>query len=105
MELRMNILFPTLDFNWHVCQNAVTILKARTSLKFNIIFKKKSTFLVKVDIHFQVGERPAENALQKLNTEIFSKLALMFRKAHALAFNNMPFSDFSWMCKLDQKKV
>ena len=34
---------------------------------------------------FQVGDRPAEKALQQLNADIFENLLFLFRNAHALA--------------------
>lgn len=53
---------------------------------------------------FQVGDRPAEKALQQLNADIFEKLLLLFRNAHALAKHDRPYSEFAWLCQLDKRK-
>ena len=53
---------------------------------------------------FQVGDRPAQNALQQLNADIFEKLLFLFRNDHTLAKHDRPYSDFAWHCQLDKRK-
>ena len=52
----------------------------------------------------QPGTSVAEKSLKKLNEKNMEKLQIMFRTAHALASKARPFTDFVWMCKLDQRK-
>lgn len=35
---------------------------------------------------------------------MFTRLTHLFRTAHAVVINNMPYTHFSWICQLDQKK-
>jgi hypothetical protein len=39
-----------------------------------------------------------------LNQAVIDKLAVLFRNAHALSLAGRPFSDFTWMARLDQMK-
>jgi hypothetical protein len=39
-----------------------------------------------------------------MNTAVQSRIAKLFRNAHALAKNCRPYTDFHWMCKLDNAK-
>ena len=50
------------------------------------------------------GKSIAEKSIQQLNNSAFDKLEKLFRTAHALARKNRPFSDFGWLCTLDEKK-
>ncbi|KAK3090549.1 hypothetical protein FSP39_012619 [Pinctada imbricata] len=45
----------------------------------------------------KVGERPAEKAIQQMNSDIFEKLLILFRNAHAIAKKSRPFSDYQWL--------
>ena len=47
---------------------------------------------------------PIHHAIQRLNEEAVAKLKILFRTAHAIAKHNRPFTDFKWMCTLDEKK-
>ena len=50
------------------------------------------------------GESSAEKIVMSLNKNIVSKLDILFRNAHAIAYNNRSFLDFDWMCALDMAK-
>ena len=50
------------------------------------------------------SQSAASKIVRKLNSSIIHKLTKMFRNCHALVMNNRPFSDFLWMCDLDEAK-
>ncbi|KAJ8049651.1 hypothetical protein HOLleu_02489 [Holothuria leucospilota] len=52
----------------------------------------------------QPGTSPAEQMLGKMNALAMAKLDILFRNAHALAKRHRPFTDFVWMCQLDEIK-
>ena len=45
-----------------------------------------------------------QHAIQQLNEEAVAKLKILFSTAHALAKHCRPFTDYKWMCALDEKK-
>lgn len=46
----------------------------------------------------------AGKALNKLKSAEKGRLMFLFRNAHAIAKNNRPLSDYSWLCRIDQAK-
>ncbi|XP_070547018.1 zinc finger protein 862-like [Ptychodera flava] len=50
------------------------------------------------------GETQAEKTVLALNKHVLSKLVVLFKTAHALAKHGRPYSDFSWLCELDEAK-
>ena len=50
------------------------------------------------------GESQAEKIVQQLNDASFMKLDKLFRTVHAIAIHCRPFTDFTWMLELDEKK-
>ena len=50
------------------------------------------------------GESRAEKALFSMNKAAVSQLGTLFRNAHALAKTGRPFTDFKWLCDLDEAK-
>ena len=51
-----------------------------------------------------VTATPAFKIICSLNKDILEKLEKMFRNCHAIAMNNRPFSDYVWLCDLDDMK-
>lgn len=53
-------------------------------------------------------ENPLDTKAHKiicdLNRDVLDKLCILFRTAHALAYNNRPFTDYNMLCQLDQSK-
>ena len=47
---------------------------------------------------------PAFKIVCNLRQKDYDKLSILFRNCHSLAMKNRPFSDFVWMCELDQAK-
>ena len=47
---------------------------------------------------------PAFEIVCSLNKEVLEKLQKMFKNCHALAMNHRPYSDYLWMCDLDECK-
>ena len=47
---------------------------------------------------------PAEKALCSLHQAQKEKMDKLFRTAHAIAKKGRPFTDFVWMCELDERK-
>lgn len=50
------------------------------------------------------GTSPAERMLGKINAIAMERYNLLFRNAHVLTKRNRPFTDFEWMCELDEIK-
>ncbi len=50
------------------------------------------------------GTSEAEKAIQSLNEADFTRLAYLFRNAHAVGKKGRPFSDCEWLFELDQAK-
>ena len=50
------------------------------------------------------GSSEAEKALGQMNKSIMEKLSILMRNAHAIGKKSRPFSDFSWITQLDEKK-
>ena len=50
------------------------------------------------------SESEACKIIMNLNSDIVVKLDKMFRNCHALVISNRPFTDFVWLCKLDEAK-
>ena len=50
------------------------------------------------------GQSVAEKSIEKINQVAFDRLKHLFRNAHAIAKFNRPFSDFTWMADLDERK-
>ncbi|XP_070560509.1 zinc finger protein 862-like isoform X1 [Ptychodera flava] len=50
------------------------------------------------------GETEAEKCIQQMNHQVFDRLTILFRTAHAIAYHSRPFLDMIWMCNLDEKK-
>lgn len=46
----------------------------------------------------------AHKMLIKLNQKTIEQMKILFRSAHALAKHGRPFSDFQWLCSLDEAK-
>ena len=59
-------------------------------------------------MRFDVTRNPeatvAHKMLMKLNQKTIEQMKILFRSAHALAKHGRPFSDFQWLCSLDQAK-
>ena len=52
----------------------------------------------------KVGTTAAAKLMETLNKHVFARLTVLFRNAHALAKTRRPFTDFTWLCELDEKK-
>ena len=52
----------------------------------------------------EIGTTPAEKILTTLTTPTFDRLCRLFRSCHALAKHARPYTDYFWMCDLDEKK-
>ena len=52
----------------------------------------------------KVGTTVAKKLVETLNKQVFNRLTMLFRNAHALAKTRRPFTDFTWLCDLDEKK-
>lgn len=50
------------------------------------------------------GKTIAAQALQAMNASVFNRLKILFRNVHALIKNRRPFTDFVWLCNLDEVK-
>ena len=50
------------------------------------------------------GSSKAEQCIQMLNKSSFDKLKNLFRTAHGIAKNCRPYTDFQWICEVDEKK-
>ena len=50
------------------------------------------------------GTTPVVRLLQQMNAEAIEKLRILFRTAHAVAKHSRPFTDYVWLCNLDEKK-
>ena len=50
------------------------------------------------------GSSKAEQCIQMLNKSSFDKLENLFRTAHGIAKNCRPYTDFQWICEVDEKK-
>ncbi|XP_077862939.1 zinc finger protein 862-like [Saccoglossus kowalevskii] len=50
------------------------------------------------------GHTVAEKSLLSMNKQVVSKLVILFKTAHGLAKRSRPYTDFSWMCDLDEAK-
>ena len=50
------------------------------------------------------GTSEAVKCVIQLNKALFAKLSILFKNAHALAKNNRPYTDFEWLCQLDEAK-
>ena len=46
----------------------------------------------------------AHKMLMKLNQKTIEQMKILFRSTHALAKHGRPFSDFQWLCSLDEAK-
>ena len=46
----------------------------------------------------------AGDALKKMKTASRQRMSYLFRNAHAVAVQNRPLTDFTWICKLDRTK-
>ena len=46
----------------------------------------------------------AHKMLMKLNPKTIEQMKILFRSTHALAKHGRPFSDFQWLCSLDEAK-
>ncbi|XP_071795584.1 zinc finger protein 862-like [Asterias amurensis] len=46
----------------------------------------------------------AGKALQKLNEKVYSQLVVLFRNMHAIVKQRRPFTDYLWLCELDERK-
>lgn len=46
----------------------------------------------------------AGKALRQLKAAERHRLAFLFRNVHAVAKNNRPLSDYTWLCHIDQAK-
>ena len=42
--------------------------------------------------------------LMKLNQKTIEQMKILFTSAHAVAKHGRPFSDFQWLCSLDEAK-
>lgn len=51
-----------------------------------------------------VMQSNAGQALKQLKSAERHKLAFLFRNAHAIAKNNRPLSDYTWLCEIDKAK-
>ena len=50
------------------------------------------------------GKSEASRVLQSLNKSQMERLSILFRNAHAVAKKGRPYTDYVWMCQLDQMK-
>lgn len=50
------------------------------------------------------GSSQAEKMLQQINKKQFDRLKLLFLNAHAMGKKGRPFTDFVWLCELDEQK-
>ncbi|XP_071486689.1 zinc finger protein 862-like [Diadema antillarum] len=50
------------------------------------------------------GTSQAEKAIRKMNETVVNRLTHLFRNAHAISKQCRPFTDFVWLCKLDEAK-
>ena len=50
------------------------------------------------------GQSVAEKSLQAMNQSIFDQLTHLFRNAHAICMQSRPYTDFPWLCNLDEAK-
>jgi hypothetical protein len=46
----------------------------------------------------------AAKIVQSLNKNVFNRMTNLFRNVHALIKKRRPFTDFIWMCELDEIK-
>jgi hypothetical protein len=46
----------------------------------------------------------AAKIVQSLNKKVFNRMTNLFRNVHALIKKRRPFTDFIWMCELDEIK-
>ena len=46
----------------------------------------------------------AAKIVQSLNKNVFNRMTNLFRNVHALIKKRCPFTDFIWMCELDEIK-
>ena len=49
-------------------------------------------------------ETPVVKFLLTMNSETKEKLSKLFKTCHALAIHNRPFTDYNWLCQLDEAK-
>lgn len=50
------------------------------------------------------GTSEAEKALLTMNKAVHSQMTILFKNGHALAKAGRPFTDFTWLCDLDEAK-
>ena len=80
------------------------------NLKLNtVIAHEKSEFHRKSTAAFEAKQNGPDKAiaskvLQTMNANVFSRMKNLFRNAHALIKHKRPFTDFLWLCELDEVK-
>ena len=84
-------------YAWASCK-VETLKKHETSVQH-----QKSSAIMKAQ-RAPPGETKSEKAIEKINKATIDKLSLLFRNCHALAVNGRPFTDFTWISKLDNIK-
>ena len=52
----------------------------------------------------QPHETPAVKFLRTLNNKTLDKFTKLFKTSHALENHNQPFTDYNWLCQLDEAK-
>ncbi|KAK0135054.1 Zinc finger protein 862 [Merluccius polli] len=64
----------------------------------------KDCLIAEEKVSEPLQQAPCVISLVKLPEATKEKMAILFRTSHAIAKNARPFSDFKWMCNLDEKK-
>ncbi|XP_053385072.1 zinc finger protein 862-like [Mercenaria mercenaria] len=71
---------------------------SKSHLKADSYYKSKSSSCEEV-LH-----SPAGHALMSMKSAERHRLAYLFRNIHAVAKNNRPLTDYTWLCKVDKAK-